>query len=157
MSSPVVMKKGEGKPLWMLGSLYEVRVASDASGGACTVMEMTIPPGMSAPPHKHNGAEILYVLEGMFKLHIENRTVDAGPGTCAFFPKGTLEWMEATGRSPGKVLVVYAPGGMDKFFTEVAEPAKSRSIPPPPTSPPDVAKLVAAGKRHGLEIVPPKH
>lgn len=44
---------------------------------------------------------------------------------------------------------------MDKFFKEVAEPAKSRTLPPPPKGPPDIERLVAAAKKYGMEIPPP--
>lgn len=52
-ASNVVSKRGEGQAFWMLGGLYEVRVPSEATNGALTVMEMTIPPGMGPPPHTH--------------------------------------------------------------------------------------------------------
>lgn len=154
----LTVKKGEGKALWMLGSLYDVKATSDATGGVMSVLEITIPAGAASapPPHRHNGSEAAYVIEGALRYHIEDRTVDAPAGSFLFFPKGTLEWMEAVG-APARVLVIYTPGGMDKFFQEVAEPAKSRTLPPPPKSPPDFAKLQAAGKRHGLELLPPPH
>lgn len=154
----LVVKKGEGTPLWMMGSLYDIKATSEATGGALSAVEMTIPPGASSapPPHRHNCMEAVYVVEGMIKYHIEERTVDAGPGSFLCFPKKTLEWMEATGSAPAKLLVIYTPGGMDKFFQEVAEPAKSRSLPPPPKSPPDFAMLAKAAKKHGLELVPPR-
>src|SRR5947207_8481176 len=42
----VVRQPGEGKAIWMLGGLYEVKAAGDETGGKLTVMEMTIPAGM---------------------------------------------------------------------------------------------------------------
>jgi len=53
-------------------------------------------------------------------------------------------------------LVTYRPGGIEKFFAEAGEPARRREVPPAPTSPPDIARLVEIGKRHGMDIQPPE-
>ena len=155
----IFAKRDEGQALWMLGSLYDVKVGSDATGGALTVIEMTIPPGQgtSPPPHKHDGGEAAYVLEGTVRFHSDGQTFEASQGSFVYFPKGTLEWPEATGNVPARILAIYAPGRIDKFFAEVAEPAKTRTLPPPPSGPPDVEKLVAAGKKYGLELEAPPH
>ena len=48
-----------------------------------------------------------------------------------------------------RVLVIYTPGGMDEFFAEAGEPAKSFEVPPPADSPPDLDELLAVAARHG--------
>lgn len=154
----VVHQKGEGKALWFLGELYEVRVSSKESGGQVTVMELTIPTGLpfGSPPHIHHDAdETVYVAEGTGRFHIDERVVEAGPGAVLHFPKGTQEWFENAGGGPLKLLITYTPGGLDEFFSEVGEPAQTRTIPPAPTSEPDVAHLVAVASKYNLEIRPP--
>ncbi len=155
----LTLKKDDGKPLWMLGSLYTIKISSDDSGGAVSVVEFTIPhgPNSAPPPHRHNCGETVYVQEGTVKYQFDGKTSELGPGSVAFFPKGTLENFEVVGSRPAKLLVVYTPGGMDKFFAEAAEPAKSRSLPPPSSNPPDIPKLISIGKKHGLELQAPKH
>jgi mannose-6-phosphate isomerase-like protein (cupin superfamily) len=150
--SVVVRERGEGTPLWMLGGLYEVKASADETGGAVTVMEMTVPEGMGPPPHVHDCDETAYVIEGRARYHIDGRTVEVGPGTLLHFPKGTEETFEPIGQL--RILLMYAPGGMDKFFAEAGEPAASREVPPPP-GPPDVERLVAVGAKHGLELRAP--
>lgn len=146
----VVRGRDEGKALWMLGGLYQVKVAGEESGGEITVMEITVPVNGGPPPHRHNGGEVVYVLEGTGKQHIGDRTVDIGPGSVVYIPRGTTEAFEPT--TTMRVLTIYTPGGLDRFFTEFAEPAARRELPPPPTSPPDVERLVSIAARHGLEI-----
>ena len=48
----IVRKAGEGDAYWMLGGLYEVKVSSEESGGAVTVMQMTVPAGMGPPRNR---------------------------------------------------------------------------------------------------------
>jgi quercetin dioxygenase-like cupin family protein len=149
----VVRKRGEGEAIWMLGGLYEVKASSDETGGGMTVMEFTVPVGMGPPPHTHEGAELVYVLEGTARYRIGEETIDAGPGTVIHFPAGTLETFEPT--STLRVLIVYTPGGIDRFFAEAGEPAQAREAPPAPSTPPDVNRIASIGERYGLHIKAP--
>jgi quercetin dioxygenase-like cupin family protein len=149
----VVRQSGEGTAYWMLGGLYEVKVGSDETAGALTIMEMTLPAGMGPPPHRHPGSESVCVLEGKLRYHIEGAAFDGGPGSAFHIPAGTLENFEPVEDS--RILVVYAPGGIEGFFAEAGEPAERRELPPPPTEPPDIDRLVAIGQKHGMEIEAP--
>jgi len=150
-AQPMIRKREEGTALWFLNGLYEVKASSKETNGELCVMRMTLPTGTSAPPHVHNCGEAVFVLEGSLRLHVGERVTDVVAGDFAYFPKGTLEWMENASGSNASVLVAYTPGGMDEFFLEAAEPAAQR-VMPPPSAPPDVPRLTAIGARHGLEI-----
>jgi quercetin dioxygenase-like cupin family protein len=148
----VTRQPGEGQAIWMLGGLYEVKVGSDESGGAMTVMEMTIPPGMGPPPHTHPGTESVYVLDGTLIYHIGGEDHEGRPGSVFHIPAGVVENFEPTGDKPLRVLVIYTPGGMERFFLEYGEVAKSRGLPPPDELPPDLERLTAIAARHGMEV-----
>lgn len=148
----VVRKPSEGQAFWMLGGLYEVKASSEETGGA-TVMEMTMPAGMGPPPHTHPGSETVYVLEGTVRYYIGGDTIDGGPGTLFHIPAGTLERFEPT--STAKVLVTYAPGGIENFFAEAGEPAQRHELPPPPAEPPDIDRIAAIAERYGMHIQTP--
>lgn len=150
----VARKPGEGTAWWLLGGLYEVKVTGEETGGAMTVMEITVPAGMGPPPHTHDGSEVVYVLEGTVAYHIAGETVEGGPGAVFHLAPGTVEWFEPAGEAV-RVLVVYAPGGVDRFFAEVGEPAAARTLPPPPATPPDLPRVAAAAARYGMRIQPP--
>ena len=145
-----VRQAGESDALWMLGGLYEIKLSSDDTGGAMSVIEFTIPEGNGPPPHVHNCAEAIYVLEGNVRFHADGQSFEAGPGTIVHFPEGTEETFEPIGEV--KLLAIYAPGGMDRFFKEAAEPAQRREVPPPSDSPRDLERLGAIAERHGLEL-----
>ncbi|HWC38552.1 MAG TPA: cupin domain-containing protein [Acidimicrobiales bacterium] len=150
--STVTRQRGEGQALWMLGGLYEVKVGSDESDGAMTVMEMTIPPGMGPPPHTHPGTESVYVLDGTLRYHIGGKVYDGAAGSVFHIPAGVVENFEPTGDKPLRVLVIYTPGGKERFFLEYGEVAKSRDLPPPDESPPDLERLTAIASRYGMEV-----
>lgn len=148
-------RKNQGKPLWVLGSLFDILATGKETGGHLTVVEMTFAPGKpGAPPHRHDCGEAVYVLEGTIRYHVDDQTFDAKPGDFFYFPAGTTEWMENPGSSPARALTIYDRSGIEDFFAEVAEPATTRTLQPNPPAP-DLAKLTAAGKRHGLEILGP--
>lgn len=154
MASTIVARKaGEGMPIWMMGGLYEVKATGEETGGALTVMEMTIPAGIGPPPHTHPGGEAVYVIEGTINYHIAGETVEGGPGSFFYIPEGTLENFEPV--TDTRLLVIYTPGGIDKFFVEAGEHAPTHAVPPPPSEPPDLARLITTAARYGMEIQAP--
>jgi quercetin dioxygenase-like cupin family protein len=150
----VARTDGHAQAFWMLGGLYEVLVSSDESGGAMTMMRMTLPAGMGPPPHTHPGIETVYVLSGAIRYHIGDKTIEGRAGSSFLIPADTLEWFEPTETT--QVLVDYLPGGIEKFFAEAGEPARSLTVPPPPTSPPDIDRLSAIGARYGMRMERPR-
>jgi quercetin dioxygenase-like cupin family protein len=155
MAETIVRRPKEGDAVWMLNSLYEVKAGTDETGGALTAMEMTIPPNMGPPPHVHNCAESVYVLEGNVRYHIDGETVEGGPGTFFHVAEGIEENFESADDNPIRLLVIYTPGGMDKFFREAGEPAQAHELPPPSETPPDLERLAAIAEKHGLELRAP--
>lgn len=156
MSETVVRQRGEGDAYWVLGGLYEVRVSGAETDGEYTVMEMTVPAGMGPPTHTHPGSEMVRVLEGSLRLHVGERAVEVGEGGCFFLPGGTLETFEPLSDEV-RLMVVYTPGGIDRFFAEVGEPAARREVPPRPTEPPDLQRITALGERYGMTFQVPAH
>ncbi len=154
MAKAIVHRSGEGgRAYWMLGGLYEVLLSSDETGGAATVMQMTMPAGMGPPAHVHRGVtETVYVVEGTLAYHVDGKKIEGGPGSLFHIPADTLERFEPTSRC--RVVITYEPGGIDKFFAEAGEAAKRAELPPTPTSPPDIDRLVKLGQRYGLEFKP---
>lgn len=149
----VVRKPGEGQAFWVLGGLYEVKATAPETDGAMTVMEMTLPGGMGPPPHTHPGTESVYVIEGTLRYHIDGEVFEGGPGSFFHIPAGVVENFEPV--TDCRVLVTYAPGGIEQFFAEAGEAAPRHEVPPPPTEPPDIERIAAIGAKYGMEIRPP--
>ncbi len=151
----VVRKPDEGEAFWMLDSLYEVKASGEETGGELTVMQMTIPPGMGPPPHTHPGGESVLVLEGQVRYHIGDDVHEAGPGSFFHIPADTVENFESANDKAIRILVVYTPGGIDRFFAEAGEPAERRELPPRSEAPPDLERIASIGAKHGLNIKMP--
>ena len=157
MAKTIELHKGQGDALWFLGCLYEMKATGEQTGGSLSAAEVTVPAkSMGSPPHVHEMDEAAYILEGSMTYHIGDKTVDAAAGSFFFFPKGQMEWFENTSDKPARMLIMYVPGGFERFFLELAEPAKARTLPPPMQGPPDMAKLTAVAKKYGTELLPPK-
>lgn len=141
---------GEGRAYWVLGGLYEVKAASEETGGLMTVMEITLPAGMGPPPHTHPGTETIYVLEGRVRFHVEGEKIDGGPGSFFHAPERTWENFEPL--TDARLLVIYTPGGMERFFAEIGEPAPVREVPPGDHPLPALRWVTSIGHRYGLEM-----
>jgi len=153
VANSVVTKSNTGQAVWMLGGRYTVRVSCDDSGGELTVMEMELPVGSGPPPHTHSGGETVYIVEGAVRYHIDDETFDAGPGDVIYIPAGTVENFEPTSKS--RVIITYTPGGMDKYFLELGEPAPEAGLPPTPEGPPSsefLERMASVGTRYGLDM-----
>lgn len=149
----LVRDRDVGDAVWMLGGRYEVKASSEETDGAMTVMEMWMPAGMGPPPHTHPGTESVYVLEGRLRYHIDGQTFEGTPGSFFHIPAGTLEFFEPIEEL--RVLVTYAPGGIEKFFAEAGEPARSPGLPPAPDGPPDIERIAGIAARYGMDIQQP--
>jgi quercetin dioxygenase-like cupin family protein len=149
------ISSGEGDGLWVLGDLYEFKAMSEDTDGAFATWETTVTPGLPGPPPHihHREDETFYVLEGEVELSTGDRAIKAVTGAFVNIPKGTLHTFRNAGEKPARLLVSVVPGGFEKFFEEIGEPATDRTSPP--EGPPDVEKIMAAAPQYGLEIPPP--
>ncbi len=148
---------GEGKSFWTTGGhMATFKATSEDTGGAYTITEDTFPPQVGPPPHiHHTQEETFYVLEGEMEFVTDGTTTRATAGSVVRIPRGVLRDYRNVGSEPATVLVLFAPGGFEEFFTEVGEPLRATSAPP--EGPPDVERLVAAAAKYGAEIpLPPQ-
>jgi len=68
-------------------------------------------PVVRAPDHFHKYDEVVYVLEGDGKLHIDGESVPLQPGTCVHLPAGLVHCLENVGPGEMRVLGVFRPAG----------------------------------------------
>ena len=101
-----------------VGGLLTFKVAAGETAGRVTAMESLIPPGEGPPMHVHaNEDEVLYVLEGSFRFQLGEELHDAPTGTFVFVPRGLPHVWQNAGDAPGRLLVLFTPSGMEKFFS----------------------------------------
>jgi hypothetical protein len=67
-------------------------------------------------------------------------------GGVAFVPRGTPHCFQNVGDAPGRMLIVYAPSGMERFFEQYA------GLLPGPVDP---QKVTAVAEANWMEILGP--
>ena len=126
-----------------------VRVRGEASHEAASVLEHTLEPGCIAMPvHRHPGiTEVLHVLDGILvvRLGADERTAPAG--TSVVVPPGAWHtfWVASDAPAAARVLAVVAPGGMERYYEEVAAQLRADDRP-------DMPGVRAASERHGIDV-----
>jgi quercetin dioxygenase-like cupin family protein len=143
---------GEGEAIWFLDTLFTVK-ASARSGARFGLAEQALPAGSETPLHRHqDDDESFYVLEGTLSLFLEDgRCVEAGPGAFVHIPHGVGHGFRAT--TALRMLVLSGPAGFPEFVREFGVEAPRRELPP--AAAPDVPRLVAVARKHGIAILGP--
>lgn len=144
---------GSGEARWWVGMLAEIKATAASSGGALTLVEVTCPPGYQAPLHVHHREdEAFWILEGRATLQIGDSRIEAGPGDYAFGPRDVPHRFDVGGDGC-RMLFILTPGGFEDLVLALSEPAGSRTLPPPPSEPPDFKRLGEITARFGCELL----
>ena len=103
-SSTIHLGPKEGRAVHMPeAQLITRKVGSEHTGGAYSLFEVAVGPMGGSEPHiQHKEDECFYVLEGQFEFLIEGATIEAGPGSLIYVPKGTLHAHKNLGESVGR-------------------------------------------------------
>jgi mannose-6-phosphate isomerase-like protein (cupin superfamily) len=147
---PFAVPAHEGEAYWWFGQLGEIKATAEQTGGAYTLVEITVGPGYATPLHVHHGEdEAFLMIEGEATFEVGDQVVPAGPGAFLFGPRDIPHrWSTATG---ARLFYLLSPGGFEALIRDVGVPAGERTVPPADLAPPpDAAEIVA---RHGNAIV----
>jgi quercetin dioxygenase-like cupin family protein len=145
----------EGKTYGVVGHKYRILATGEQTGGEYAVFEAVVPPGEGPPPHTHvNDDEIFYVAQGAITIVVEGREIEAGAGSFAAVPKGTIHTFRNDGSQDARLLVTIRPAGLDKFFQEVGVPIADPTADPPPSTVEHMQRIVAAAPKYGMLFEP---
>jgi quercetin dioxygenase-like cupin family protein len=146
---------GEGRHLWHLDTLKTFKALAEDTGGRLAVWEEQLPQGSSPPLHVHHtDDEAWFVLDGAVTFQVEDTTWEAAPGTFVWGPRGRAHTFRVDSPT-ARLLALALPGGFDRFALETGRPAEAPVLPPPPDGPPDMDRLIAAARAHGMDILGP--
>jgi mannose-6-phosphate isomerase-like protein (cupin superfamily) len=106
-----------------IGGGMVVKLRDEDTAGAYSLYDNTIPPGSPGPrPHIHRQhEETFYVLEGELTVRVGSRKIVAPVGSFVVVPRGVVHQPSNPGMQPTRVLLIFSPAGMDRFFEEAAE------------------------------------
>src|SRR3954452_21002783 len=123
MTHPFIVQPGEGR-LLDLGNFEAVVLAeaSSTSDAFSVLQTQGEPPGFGPPLHVHrDAAEACYVLEGTYRVHIEDRQELCAPGSFVYVPANVAHTFVVVSDEPGKKLNLFTPTAMVGFFEQLAE------------------------------------
>jgi mannose-6-phosphate isomerase-like protein (cupin superfamily) len=144
---------GEGERTWIVGDTMTFKATAASTGGSLMLVENLTAPGGGPPLHVHTREdEFWYVLDGTFEIRMGDEVHAVGPGGFAFVPRGTLHNFRNTAETPSRILLGFAPGGMEGFFRESGQPATDDG-PAPPVDEDEIARMIAAAPKYGVEHV----
>jgi quercetin dioxygenase-like cupin family protein len=120
----ILSARGEGESIRNpVGGAIEFKARTAQTAGALTAFESFPAPGEGPPLHVHeDDNEVLYFLDGHFRMKIDGVVRDAPAGSFAFIPKGIPHTWQSIGEVAGRLLVMFMPGaaGMEQFFEQFA-------------------------------------
>ena len=147
-AQPFVIGPGEGERLrGPVGGPARILARAETSGGQFTAIVNEIPPDQGPPEHIHaHEAEMYFVLEGTVRFKAAGRYFDAPAGAFMFIPRATAHCFRNVGEGAARLLVMFAPAGMERFFEGLA------ALPP---GEPDAATYRAVADSAGMEVVGP--
>ena len=124
---PIVMGPGDGQAVKTpAGGPVTYKARGEQTGGALSACESVTMPGEGPPFHKHaNEDEVMYFVDGAFRLRIEDEVMDMAPGSFAFVPRDTPHSWQNVSEGQAHMLFVFTPAspGMERFFERFAEVA----------------------------------
>jgi mannose-6-phosphate isomerase-like protein (cupin superfamily) len=144
---PFAIQSGEGTVVRIPTGSVTTKADTSDTNGSLTVLEFLIEPKEGPALHTHlREDELWYVIEGDFRFKAGDAILRASTGGMAFGPRGTPHCFQNAGDTPGRLLVVTTPSGLERFFEQFAE------LLPGPVDP---EQFAAVGRANWLEFVGP--
>ena len=140
-----------------MGSIMTFLVNSEQTNGAFSMTDYLAKPGNEPPAHKHDREdEFLYVLEGRIDAYIGKEVFSAGPNEGVYFPKFVPHTF-AILTPHFRMLILMSPGGLEGYFREMSEPARSLTLPEHAITyrAVDMDHATRTGKEHGISFLTP--
>lgn len=144
--------------IWFLNTFVTIQVSRADGQDGVSVLEHRVPAGDSPPLHIHRTEdEIFHILEGEFRLKVNDHEQRVGPGVTLLVPKGVAHTYRAESPQGGRFLTVTVHGDFESFVRAMGRPASHAGLPESAGAPPPEAiqALTTAAAQYGIEIVGP--
>jgi quercetin dioxygenase-like cupin family protein len=152
--TPYALGTDDGEALWFFGMLVTIKASAEQTNGEFLLLEELAPRGTATPLHVHpQDDESFFVLEGEMTFYLEDgQPIPASAGAFIHIPKGHVPHAFYVESEMARFLVLTRPLH-ERFIRAAAEPAQSRTLPPPAA--PDMEKVMAAAREAGMEFLGP--
>jgi quercetin dioxygenase-like cupin family protein len=98
-----------------------IKLYSEETNGAISIIEQPFEPGLLLPPHVHQNDVWLYIVEGTMHARVGDETVEATSGCWVLKPRLIPHTMWNAGPEPARLIEVYTPGGFERFFNDFGD------------------------------------
>jgi len=146
MPESLIRRPDDGAPLPNpVGGEITFAFRGEETGGRLMALVTIAAPGEGPPLHTHaNEDECLVVLEGTMRFRLGDDIEDAPAGSLVFVPRGAVHTWQNIGETPARMLALFTPSGMERFFERFA----ALDSPGPET-------FLEAAAGAGMEVVGP--
>jgi len=130
-ASTLLVPPGAGETVrGPVGGPVTFKVRSGQTDGHLTALESVVAPGEGPPLHRHGREdEAYYVLDGAVRFLSDGRTFAAPRGSFVFIPRGAEHCFRNDDDEAARLLVLFTPAGMERFFEEIARLPPGRPGP----------------------------
>jgi len=141
----------EGERLLWMGEPTLLKATAEETNGAYALAEVYANPG-EVPLHTHRHEdEAFYVLEGEITFEVGGETIEAGPGSFVFGPKGVPHRYTVTSPT-ARMLMLFSPAGFEGFIRATSVPTDTLERPAPDQIEIDWEQIAAAAAAYGGEM-----
>ncbi len=138
---------GEGRPINLGNFAMSLLADSGETGGSFTLLEASEPPHFGPPMHIHrNAAEAFYILEGLYRIFIDDSSFDCPAGSLIYVPVGVRHGFRV-GDIASRKLNLYVPAAMVGYFDDLSAAITSGEMDPD--------HLNEMALAYGMEVVGP--
>ena len=111
---------------WQSGTYWRLLSSAEQTAGRSCTFDELCPPGLVAPPHVHDAEEeAFFVLEGNLVFTLEDKEIQAPPGTYVYIPPGTRGIRFAASQKSAASTTCWPPAA-----STTASPAGEHRHPP---------------------------
>jgi quercetin dioxygenase-like cupin family protein len=140
-----ILLSSDGLRLNVIGDNQSIRLTSEDTGGAFTLIEQHNDPGVTVPMHVHaREDETFHVVEGQMTFTVGDKQIVADAGTTVFLPRGVPHSFTSSGTEKSKVILILSPAGLERMFLELND------LPP---GPPDFGKITEICGKYGITFL----
>lgn len=145
---PVAVGAGDGQHIALpTGDSITIKAGTGETRGALSVFESVHAPRSGPPKHTHRREdELWWVLDGCYRFQVGDDFVDLERGGMAFGPRDVPHAFQNTGDTPGRLLVIATPAGIEEFFE------RSAALRATAADPEQIAEVASA---FGIDFIGP--
>lgn len=119
---PKVIRPDEASSISLYDVAFKYGIGAAETDGALSMLEVSIPPRTLIKPHTHTREdEFSLVLAGPIGVRAGDQTTEEIPtGSWLVKPRNVPHAMWNLSDQPARVLEVVIPGGLERYFEEIA-------------------------------------